>query len=112
MSSSLTITAVLLTRAQIPLVWREWQPLAQTEFNKALVKWERNERNPKDEKYGRPKLRMHPDNAQHFLKLAASLKVDLGRSVRVADLDRAERLLREYQEGFLVLCSRAFEKEM
>ncbi|KAL5489731.1 hypothetical protein ACEPAI_4563 [Sanghuangporus weigelae] len=30
----------------VPLIWREWQPLAQADFNKALEKWEANERDP------------------------------------------------------------------
>ncbi|KAL5476589.1 hypothetical protein ACEPAI_3269 [Sanghuangporus weigelae] len=45
----------------IPLIWREWQPLAQAD------------------------------------------KVILGRTVRLADLGRAEQLLKEYLEGYLVL---------
>lgn len=85
------------------MVWKEWQPLAQAEFNKALEKWERNERDPTTEKYERPRLRMHPDDARNFLKLAASLKVMLGRAVRAEELDRAERLLKEYLEGYLTV---------
>ncbi|KAL5485641.1 hypothetical protein ACEPAI_6682 [Sanghuangporus weigelae] len=87
----------------IPLIWREWQPLAQAEFNKALEKWEASERDPTVQKYERPKLRMHPDDAENFLKLAAALKIVLGRTIRLTDLDRAERLLKEYLEGFLVM---------
>ncbi|KAL5520523.1 hypothetical protein ACEPAG_9747 [Sanghuangporus baumii] len=87
----------------IPLLWREWQPLAQAEFNKAIEKWEANERDPTTETYERPRHRMHPDDAQNFLKLAAALKIVLGRTIRLADLDRAEMLLKEYLEGYLTI---------
>ncbi|KAL5485861.1 hypothetical protein ACEPAI_6903 [Sanghuangporus weigelae] len=87
----------------IPLLWREWQPLAQAEFNKAIEKWEANERDPTTESYERPRHQMHPDDAQNFLKLAAALKIVLGHTVCLADLDRAETLLKEYLEGYLTI---------
>ncbi|KAL5482971.1 hypothetical protein ACEPAI_9566 [Sanghuangporus weigelae] len=87
----------------IPLLWREWQPLAQAKFNKAIEKWEANERDLTTESYERPRHRMHPDNAQNFLKLAAALKIVLGHTVHLADLDRAETLLKEYLEGYLTI---------
>lgn len=44
---------------------------------------------------------MHPDDADNFLKLAAALKIILGRTVRPDDLLRAELLLKEYLVGYL-----------
>ena len=44
---------------------------------------------------------MHPDDADNFLKLATSLKIILGRTIRIADLPRAETLLKDYLTGFL-----------
>ncbi len=93
-------------------MWKEWQPLAQRDYEKKLKNWETNERKrvrrieqgkakPADkEPASKPELRMHPDDAENFLKLAAALKIAFGRTVRVADLARARTLLFEYLEGY------------
>lgn len=66
-----------------------------------MQKWEADDRDPTMEPTEKPKPRMHPDDANNFLKLAAALKIILGRTVQCADLPRAERLLKEYLEGYL-----------
>lgn len=66
-----------------------------------MRKWEINESDPTMEPFEQPKLRMHPDDADNFLKLAAALKIILGRSIQLTDIPRAENLLREYLIGYL-----------
>lgn len=78
-----------------------------------MANWEDNERKRKnrlrlnkakagdDEEAELPVLRMNPNDADNFLKLATALKIMFGRSVRVADLDRAKALLLEYLQGYL-----------
>lgn len=99
-------------RVKIPLIWKEWQPAAERDFEKKTATWKDNERKrlqrlargqgkPSDAKPAEePTLRMHPEDAENFLKLAAALKIAFGRTVRVADLARAKRLLFEYLEGY------------
>lgn len=70
-----------------------------------MERWSENEMDPSSEPYAQPKVRMHPDDANNFLKLAAALKILLARTVRLEDLGRAENLLREYLEGYLVVSS-------
>ncbi len=77
----------VLTVSRYPLLWKEWQPLAQRDYEKKLKNWETNERKrvqrieqgkakPADkEPASKPELRMHPDDAENFLKLAAALKI-------------------------------------
>lgn len=47
-----------------------------------------------------PTLRMHPEDAKNFPKLAEALKVTFGHTVQVADHARAKTLLIEYLEGY------------
>lgn len=49
----------------------------------------------------RPILRIHPGDADNFLKLATALKIILGRSILLTDLDRAKELLQEYLQKYL-----------
>ncbi|THH06302.1 hypothetical protein EW145_g4183 [Phellinidium pouzarii] len=82
----------------IPLIWREWQTLAQKDFENATARWEAKA-NRRDE--DKPKLRIHPQDANNFLKLAATLKIILGRKIRNVDIPRAKQLLSEYLHGYL-----------
>lgn len=78
-----------------------------------MEKWERGERARQrrresgtnragdDQPAPLPKIRMHADDSDNFLKLAAALKVILARSIRTADLARARALLNEYLQGYL-----------
>ncbi|KAL5535628.1 hypothetical protein ACEPAF_3722 [Sanghuangporus sanghuang] len=100
----------------IPLIWKEWVPIDQQEFRSCTDRWEAQERQrlhritngtateeDQTPKKRPPPPRMHPDDSANFLKLAAALKIILGRSIRTADLSRAERLLKEYLCGFLTM---------
>lgn len=78
-----------------------------------MLNWEDNERKRKrrlaankakpsdNEEAEMPVLRMNPNDANNFLKLAAALKIMFGRSVLVEDLERAKALLLEYLQGYL-----------
>ncbi len=46
-------------------------------------------------------LRIQPEDTDNFLKLAMALKIILGRTVALADLDRAKQLLQEYLRKYL-----------
>jgi hypothetical protein len=48
-----------------------------------------------------PEARMHPDDADNFLKLATALKIILARTIYIPDLDHAKTLLHEYLVTFL-----------
>jgi len=48
-----------------------------------------------------PEARMHPDDANNFLKLATVLKIILACTIYIPDLDRAKTLLHEYLVTFL-----------
>jgi hypothetical protein len=76
-------------------MWREWLPSAQEEFNSTYAKWRLS-----GSREGRPVSRMQDGDADNFLKLAASLKIILGRTVRLDEISRAESLLTGYLEGF------------
>lgn len=49
----------------------------------------------------KPIPQMHPSAPDNFLKLAAALKIILGRSFRDADIPRAKELLRDYLMEYL-----------
>ncbi|KAL5521122.1 hypothetical protein ACEPAG_9044 [Sanghuangporus baumii] len=98
----------------IPLIWREWFPIDQEEFRKRHQRWETLEAQclqriangtaTTDDQMqkNRPQpQQMHENDTKNFLKLATALKIILGRSVKCADLTRAENLLKEYLQGFL-----------
>ena len=48
-----------------------------------------------------PVIRMHADEADNFLNLAAALKTILARTVLVGDLPRAEFFLLNYLQMYL-----------
>ncbi|TFY53003.1 hypothetical protein EVJ58_g9693 [Rhodofomes roseus] len=95
---------------KIPLIWDEWQPSAQKAHTKTRKAWKKkdNARKTRIAKGKRradgeeeppmpePKLRMIANDADVFLKLAAALKIILGRSIDCAELPRAQQLLQEY----------------
>ena len=101
-------------------MWAEWQPRAQAEYEKQAEQWEKNERarlrrlkgkNPKktDAKPApRPTPRMHPNDSDHFLKLACALKIILARSIKDADMPRAKELLYGFLQGFLKVVQHHF----
>ncbi|THH02551.1 hypothetical protein EW145_g6729 [Phellinidium pouzarii] len=82
----------------IPLIWREWQMLAQKDFENATARWEAKAKRRDEDK---PKLHIHPQDANNFKKLAAALKIILGRKIRNADIPCAKQLLSEYLHGYL-----------
>ena len=43
---------------------------------------------------------MHKDDVDNFLKLATALKIFLGRTIQLRDLDRATELLLSYLQGY------------
>ncbi|KAG1755257.1 uncharacterized protein EDB91DRAFT_1042129 [Suillus paluster] len=101
----------------IPFLWQEWYPKANTTYEKALTSWENRERQrlirlttgkPKkgdDKPSMKPVPQMHPSAPDNFLKLAAALKIILGRSFKDADIPRAKELLRNYLMEYLELYS-------
>lgn len=103
---------------KIPLLWNEWQPVAQQDYEKKLKTWNTNEEKrtrrvtkgkPKQDGSDKnpaplPEIRMHADDADNFLKLAAALKIILARSISLNELDRAEALLKSYLEGYYRVC--------
>ena len=91
----------LINNYKVPIIWHEWRPLAQTEWIKAMEKWEANERAPEADHHEKPQIRMHSDDADNYLKLTASLSIILSRTIRTSDLTRAETLLKEYLTGYL-----------
>jgi hypothetical protein len=76
-------------------MWREWLPAAQDEFKTTYAKWLVSGNQDQ-----RPLARMQDGDAENFLKLAASLKIILGRTVRRNEIGRAQKLLRAYLEVF------------
>lgn len=92
------------------MIWEEWQPSAEKAHEKALNAWKKKEAarlarvakgkrsaDGKEEPANpKPKLRMISDDADVFLKLAAALKIILGRSIDCAELPRAKTLLQAY----------------
>ncbi|KAG2133009.1 hypothetical protein DEU56DRAFT_914034 [Suillus clintonianus] len=99
----------------IPFLWQEWYPKANTTYDKALTSWENRERQRlicltagkakkgDDKPSTKPVPQMHPSAPDNFLKLAAALKIILGRSFRDADIPRAKELLRDYLMEYLEL---------
>lgn len=53
---------------------------------------------------------MHEDEPANFLKLAAALKILLGRSIRDVDIERAKENLLEYLEGYLKVSIHSFPR--
>lgn len=102
------------------MIWKEFQPLVQAEYDKKMQRYEQNETErlnriaigqaTEDDKkpFKKPTLRMHADDPENFLKLASCLKIILGRSIRKSDLPRARRLLHEYLTGFLKVSTYIF----
>jgi hypothetical protein len=76
-------------------MWREWLPAAQAEFKSIYAKWLVSGTQDK-----RPLSRMQEGDAENFLKLAAALKIILGRTVRYDEIGRAKILLTAYLDGF------------
>jgi hypothetical protein len=58
---------------------------------------------PSTEKIKKPPspVKMVLDDADNFLKLAASLKIILGHVINAADIPRARTLLKEYLQGYV-----------
>ncbi|KAL5512094.1 hypothetical protein ACEPAG_3615 [Sanghuangporus baumii] len=82
----------------IPFVWSEWQPVAAKDHEAALKRWRKKPGSDPE-----PRIRMHEDEPANFLKLAATLKILLGRSIRDVDIERAKKNLLEYLQGYLKL---------
>ncbi|OCB85355.1 hypothetical protein A7U60_g7664 [Sanghuangporus baumii] len=61
----------------LPFVWSEWQPVAEKDHEMTHRRWRRGPMTEPE-----PKIRMHEDEPANFLKLAAALKILLGRSIR------------------------------
>ncbi|KAA1479991.1 hypothetical protein DENSPDRAFT_789804, partial [Dentipellis sp. KUC8613] len=92
----------------IPLIWDEWCPSAISENEKALQTWQVREtqhllrvasgKAKKGDENAAPKPtpRMLEGDADNFLKLAAALKIILGRVIREQDIPRACDLLYGY----------------
>lgn len=95
-----------LTTIQIPLIWEEWGPAAEKEYQKKLHQWERaREQQLADaddadvrqrSALAKPQRRMHPEDADNFLALAAALKILLARSIECDELQQARELLQSY----------------
>ncbi|KAF7359564.1 alcohol dehydrogenase [Mycena venus] len=93
----------------IPLIWEEWYPIAEADYAKSLENWEKKEKSRKkrittgtdtaadqDGPAREPKpIRMCKNDPDLLLKLAAALKIILGRSVDLASLPRAQQLLED-----------------
>ncbi|KAH9917859.1 hypothetical protein B0H21DRAFT_827671 [Amylocystis lapponica] len=101
--------------AIVPLIWDEWQPLAEEAHKKKMKTWQKKEKarlrriamgkrraDDGDEPAApKPKPRMHAQDADNFLSLASALKIILARSIDRADLPHARQLLQDYLLGFL-----------
>ncbi|KII90042.1 hypothetical protein PLICRDRAFT_29188 [Plicaturopsis crispa FD-325 SS-3] len=99
----------------LPFVWAEWQPAAEKDYEKKKKAWvdneskrkkriEKDKATAKDKKGPAPEPtgpRMHANGADNFLKLAAAMKILLGRSIRLEDLPRARFLLESYLLEYL-----------
>ena len=114
---SVAVPILYLTCAvfKIPFIWQQWYPQADEKRRKstAFKAWQRRERerqarlhhgqpnagdeNPEPE----PLPRMHEDDADNFLHLAAALKIILAHAVRDDEIGRAKELLYAYLQGFL-----------
>ncbi|KAI1786548.1 hypothetical protein LXA43DRAFT_1099092 [Ganoderma leucocontextum] len=99
----------------IPLIWEEWYPAAQAENTKKQKKWEKDEAACKARLSTRaakltdgdplpePQPCMLKDDANNFLKLAATLKIILAHSIRDSNIVRAKSLLYDYLRTLLEL---------
>ncbi|GJE84480.1 hypothetical protein PsYK624_005560 [Phanerochaete sordida] len=97
----------------IPFIWEEWAEVADTEHQRKLATWEKNERarqrrnkaraegDDPEPKQPKPTPRMQSQDADNFLSLAAAMKILLARTIDVKDLPRARELLQDYLDGFL-----------
>ena len=109
-----SIFEFLLTciHVQLPLIWDEWYPRAEQDLAKQMENWDKNEQKrlrhlasgstkPADKNPApKPTIRMLKGDADNFLKLAAALKIILGRSIYDADMPRAKALLEDYLKTF------------
>lgn len=95
--------------AVTPLIWEEWGEAAEERHKRAEKRWKTAEQkrkkdglvdaDKKTQPKPKPKVRMHPRDADNFLNLAAAMKILLARSIDRADLPRARELLTEYLSG-------------
>ncbi|KAG2350555.1 hypothetical protein BDR05DRAFT_993937 [Suillus weaverae] len=99
----------------IPFIWDKWCPKNAATYEKALTSWETREwqcllcvgvgrGQKKDENpSNKPKPQMDPHGSDNFLKLAAALKIILGRSIQDSDIPHAKQLLNDYLLEYLEL---------
>ncbi|OCH83767.1 hypothetical protein OBBRIDRAFT_742729 [Obba rivulosa] len=93
----------------IPLIWEEWGPASDKEYQEQLKKLKpsastqsssRSQHGKLNKKsktsQDQPQPRMHPQDADNFLTLAAALKIILARTIDVSELERAQDLLQAY----------------
>ncbi|KAG0694056.1 hypothetical protein DFH29DRAFT_815742, partial [Suillus ampliporus] len=90
--------ALVFGPIMIPLVWDEWYPKNKAAYEVSLANWEKREVNhvkinaagkgkKGDNKASeKPVMHMHEGGADNFLKLAAALKIILGRSINDSDI--------------------------
>ncbi|EMD32048.1 hypothetical protein CERSUDRAFT_77644 [Gelatoporia subvermispora B] len=87
----------------IPLVWEDWCDVSERDYQKKLRAWEAKHADHPNPENPKPERRMHPQDADNFLSLAAALKTILARSIELADLPRAHQLLQDYLHAFYKL---------
>ncbi|PSR72636.1 hypothetical protein PHLCEN_2v11495, partial [Hermanssonia centrifuga] len=80
----------------ISIIWKEWLPAAKKQHQAKLDKW----KSKKGEKPEEPKRRMHPDDGNNFLNLAAAMKIILARTIAINDIPLAKLRLQNYLRGF------------
>ncbi|RDX49847.1 hypothetical protein OH76DRAFT_1350092 [Lentinus brumalis] len=97
----------------IPLIWDEWYPSSVIDLQRKQETWRKKEAarirriakgKAKDSDQSpapEPQPRMLDGDDENFLRLAAALKILLGRSIHDEELPRARQLLYEYLTTFL-----------
>ncbi|PSR77234.1 hypothetical protein PHLCEN_2v7995 [Hermanssonia centrifuga] len=80
----------------IPIIWKEWGPAAEREYQVKLDKWQKK----KGDKPAEPKQRMQPENTDNFLNLATAMKILLVQSISINDIPLAKLQLQNYLRGF------------
>lgn len=89
-------------RFQIPIVWERFMKDSDKDYERALKTWKQAGKATGEPK---PSPRMVPEEALNFLRFSTALKIIVGRSVRLDQLDCVKTLLRDYLLTYLDVSS-------
>ncbi|THG94278.1 hypothetical protein EW026_g7161 [Hermanssonia centrifuga] len=76
----------------IPIIWKEWGPAAEREYQVKLDKWQKKKGN----KPAEPKQQMQLEDTDNFLNLATAMKILLVQSISINDIPLAKLQLQNY----------------